>query len=153
MNVVPFVKVIAVLAVLLALVFLWRHEQRSPEQKPLTKISCQPTKENCVAKTEAGQLQWSVEKSIQYLKPFLNKIQLSNAQQNDVHQISIEFVMQGMQMAANRSVLKKQSSGIWQAQSVLPMCVSGRKDWLAIVSVETDQGIWQTGFQFSLPVN
>lgn len=145
------VKVIAVLMVILAMFFWWRHEQSPPEQNPLSKIACQPIEGNCVAKIEAGQLQWSVEKSIQYLKPFLNKIQLSNVQQNNVRQISIEFIMQGMQMAVNRSVFKKQSSGIWQAQSVLPICVSGRKDWLAIVRVESQQGVWQTGFQFQLP--
>jgi len=142
---------LVVLFVLIALIFIWQNNQSSVEQQVISKIICQPTMSNCLSPVGDGKLQWSVEKSIQYLKPFMNKIELTNIQEKDVQQISIEFVMQGMQMAVNRSIFTKQTSGLWQAQSVLPICVSGRKDWLAIVRVETHQGVWQTGFQFQLP--
>ena len=107
-------------------------------------------KKNCVAKIDEVEMTWFVENPIHYLKPFTNKIQFRNISESDVSRVTIEFVMQGMEMAVNRSEFTQQSNDQWQAQSILPICASGRKDWLAIVSVETKQGKWQSSFQFFL---
>ena len=151
MKTLHIVNGIVVLIVIMMLTFILKNNEVSVEKLTTSKVICQPTMSNCLSPIGDGKLQWSVEQSIQYLKPFMNKIELTNIQVRDVQQISIEFVMQGMQMAVNRSIFKRQASGLWQAQSVLPICVSGRKDWQAIIRVETHQSVWQTEFQFQLP--
>lgn len=138
------------LLVMLAGISLWWQRQRPQIPAHLAKLSCQPETGNCIANIGKGQLRWSVEKHIPYLQSFPSRIHLLNIADQDVRRVSVDFVMQGMQMAANRSVFKRQSADIWIAQSVLPVCASGRKDWTAIVRVETRRGIWQTGFQFTV---
>lgn len=142
------------LAILLVIIGLWWQGQRQPFSQTeisVGQIKCEPLKKDCIAKVGDGELLWFIESPIHYLKPFQSKIQFNNISANEIIHVSVEFVMQGMRMAANRSVFSQQSKDIWQAQSVLPICASGRKDWLAIVRLETKQGVWQSGFEFVLP--
>lgn len=137
------------LLVVVGMSFWWQNKYQHKTINVPT-IKCQPQNGNCVVNFSTGKLTWLVKGDIQYLQPFEHSIELTNVSEQDIQSISIEFVMQGMQMAANRSMFKKQSIGAWKAQSVLPVCVSGRKDWLAVVKIESLHGVLQTGFQFSL---
>lgn len=147
-------KWLLLLAILLTIISLWWQGQQQPLSQTAVsvgQIKCDPITKNCVAKVDGGELQWFVDGPIHYLKPFTSKIQLRNIAASDVLNVSVEFAMKDMQMAANRSVFTQQAKDIWQAQSLLPICASGRKDWLATVRLETKQGIWQSGFEFIVP--
>ena len=39
--------------------------------------------------------------------------------------------MKGMDMGWNRYRLNKDAAGYWNAEVTLPVCVSGRSDWVA----------------------
>lgn len=140
-----------VLLAVLVGIGLWWQQQRPPQiPLHLAVLSCQPEAGNCIARIGDGRLHWSVEKPIPYLHTFQSEIRLQNIADKDVRRVSVDYVMQGMRMAANRSVFNRQSANRWQAHSVLPVCASGRKDWTAIIHVETRQGVWQTGFLFTV---
>jgi hypothetical protein len=152
---VPVIKWLLPLLVFLLLVAFWW--QRQPSTVSVTspvseaEVHCQPAQQSCIVDTDIGQLQWAVTSDIQYLKPFISQVKIAKRQEIDIRQVSIEFLMQGMQMATNRVVLKKVSEDNWQAQSVLPICASGRKDWLAMLKVETSQGNGLVKFHFTVP--
>lgn len=148
----PISKVVVLALILLVGAAIWWHQEKEAPQIPvhLQKVRCIPERSNCNATIDGGQLQWRIDAPIQYLKAFPNRIYLKNIADKDVRQISIDYVMIGMEMAANRSVFKRISSGVWQTESVIPICSSGRKDWVAVVRLQTRQGIWQTGFMFSV---
>ena len=144
-------KGVIVLLVLVAGISIWWQQHQLPQiPVQLKSVSCQPAKGDCNVMIDGGQLQWRVESPLQYLKAFPSHIRLLNIADKDVLHVSMDFVMRGMEMAVNRSDFKRKSAGVWQTESVLPICASGRKDWLAIVRLETRQGVWQVGFEFTL---
>lgn len=50
--------------------------------------------------------------------------------------VSIGFEMEGMEMGPNRYRLVRDADGIWRARVLLPVCVSGRRDWLMVVEID-----------------
>ena len=72
------------------------------------------------------------------LQPFPIRIQLEGHQQAD--SVTVAFSMQGMDMGANRYRLIADAPGGWNADIILPICTSGRSDWVADFElVVTDQ--------------
>jgi hypothetical protein len=65
------------------------------------------------------------------LHPFLLSVRAPGA-----HEVSAEFVMSGMEMGLNRYRLMAQQDGLWQARVTLPVCVSGRRDWVLWLEVD-----------------
>lgn len=76
------------------------------------------------------------------LHPFLLSVRAPGARQ-----VSAEFVMQGMEMGLNRYRLIAEKNGLWQARVTLPVCVSGRRDWVLWLEVDGERrGLaFQTG--------
>lgn len=50
--------------------------------------------------------------------------------------ISAEFQMKGMEMGFNRYDLRPAANGEFGAQVTLPVCVSGRRDWVLTLDVD-----------------
>lgn len=65
------------------------------------------------------------------LKPFDLTVIAPSAQ--EVH---VELHMQGMEMGLNRYRLIRQANGEWRATITLPVCVTGRRDWLMVIEVD-----------------
>jgi len=68
------------------------------------------------------------------LKPFTLNISASSARA-----VSVVLQMQGMDMGLNRYRLLRAPHGEWRATITLPVCVSGRRDWLMIVEVDGER--------------
>ena len=65
------------------------------------------------------------------LQPFALSIAGSSAQA-----VTVTLQMQGMDMGSNRYRLLRQSDGEWRGTLTLPVCVSGRRDWLMTVDFD-----------------
>ena len=65
------------------------------------------------------------------LKPFALTVRAPAAQA-----VNIEVQMQGMEMGLNRYRLIRQANGEWRATITLPVCVTGRRDWLMLIEVD-----------------
>lgn len=65
------------------------------------------------------------------LKPFALTVIAPGAQA-----VQVELNMQGMEMGLNRYRLLPQANGEWHAAITLPVCVSGRRDWLMVIEVD-----------------
>jgi hypothetical protein len=50
--------------------------------------------------------------------------------------ISAEFQMVGMDMGFNRYDLRPTADGAWAAKVTLPVCVSGRRDWVLYLDLD-----------------
>jgi len=63
--------------------------------------------------------------------------------------VLVDFTMAGMDMGQNRYRLAPGEAGRWQGQATLPVCTSGRMDWLARVEVlGADDGTVSADFPF-----
>ena len=65
------------------------------------------------------------------LKPFALTVLAPAAQA-----VNVEVQMQGMEMGLNRYRLIRQANGEWRASITLPVCVTGRRDWLMVIEVD-----------------
>ena len=65
------------------------------------------------------------------LKPFVLTVLASAAQA-----VNVEVQMRGMEMGLNRYRLIRQANGEWRASITLPVCVTGRHDWLMLIEVD-----------------
>jgi len=63
------------------------------------------------------------------LQPFSLKLLIEAG--NQVESVSVAFAMQGMDMGWNRYSLSADSAGAWNATVTLPICTTGRADWIA----------------------
>jgi len=68
------------------------------------------------------------------LQPFPVVIQTQGMQ--DVKAVTVSFSMRDMTMGLNRYALTHAAEGAWQGEVTLPICVSGRTDWIAEFDIQ-----------------
>ncbi|MCB5190428.1 hypothetical protein LG198_06790 [Methylobacillus arboreus] len=56
----------------------------------------------------------------------------------DAESIHASFDMHDMQMGLNRYRFQQQPDGSWRAMVTLPVCVSGRSDWLMTIDIKRE---------------
>lgn len=129
LNVRRFFLFLPWLVVGLVVATLWLWQTSEPE--PAQVATCADLQVGCELHTQAGRIVVRVEGKLQVLKPFRLLVEAPGAR--GVH---ASFAMGGMDMGFNRYVLQRTAPGAFQGHIVLPVCVSGRRDWL--MSLEID---------------
>jgi len=66
-----------------------------------------------------------------------------------VRQVLVQFTMKGMDMGLNRYRLVSDGAGRWTGKAMLPVCTTGRTDWLATVMLNGPAGERRAQFAFS----
>ena len=117
----------AALAVLLAVGGWWYRTQQRAIPMP-----CADPRAGCMV-PGGGTLRFVGEPNP--MVPFEVRLTDRNADQ-----VSIRFAMDGMEMGPAESPLQagkpKGGSVAWAGRSVLPICVQGRHDWVALLSID-----------------
>lgn len=108
------------------------------ERETTPPVACADLTQGCAM----GGIEVRTDQSPSALHPFLLSVRAPGARQ-----VSAEFVMQGMEMGLNRYRLIAEKNGLWQARVTLPVCVSGRRDWVLWLEVDGERhGLaFQTG--------
>jgi len=125
----------------------WLNSQQSASNLPVKIMTAEPcdlTHQACQAKFDEHILSLVFIDKPSALKPFRVRLE-SDSQQID--NVVLDFKMRGMNMGINRYRLKNQD-GFWQNKLVLPVCTSGRNDWLLTVELEQKGVLWITDFNF-----
>lgn len=65
-------------------------------------------------------------------------------------QISVEFRMIGMDMGLNRYRLERAADGEWRGRAMLPVCTTGRSDWMAQVEIIQGGRRWVAELPFTV---
>jgi len=65
------------------------------------------------------------------LEPFVLSVAAPGSER-----VSVEFQMVGMDMGFNRYDLRRQGPGAFSSRITLPVCVSGRRDWLLYIQID-----------------
>lgn len=106
-------------------------EQRSDDPLPATALSLtQPcdVRSGCVAEVEEFALALSMGPDVRALTPFPLNVRLRRGPAID--SMTVAFDMKDMDMGSNRyRLIEKDDS--WHANVTLPVCMSGRSDWVA----------------------
>jgi len=119
-------QMLLVLFVLAGLLSKWRFYS-NVEHRLTEPMQCADLVSGC----KHGMLELKFDRTPQILRPFTVTLKVADAKA-----VYADFAMQGMEMGLNRYRFKEQSSGIWQADVILPICVQGRSDWVMRVELE-----------------
>jgi hypothetical protein len=123
-------------------------QQSDPELLPVTNLSVPQDCDvlaGCRVADEGVQLEVLFPVQPRALQPFPVTIQSVGGTR--LTAASVSFTMRGMSMGLNRYVLKSMSADKWEGEVTLPVCVSGRADWIA----EFDIRLSGRSVAFSLP--
>lgn len=65
-------------------------------------------------------------------------------------QLDIQFQMRAMDMGLNRYRLQADADGVWRGRAVLPVCSTGRSNWIAQVDISMDGRRWRAELPFTV---
>ncbi|MFJ5447095.1 hypothetical protein ACIKP9_12710 [Methylobacillus methanolivorans] len=75
------------------------------------------------------------------------EVRISSPGAESVH---ASFDMVDMQMGMNRYRFQRQPDGSWRAMVTLPLCVSGRSDWIMLIDIKHSSQALPAHYQLTL---
>jgi hypothetical protein len=100
---------------------------------PLQLSPACDVKIGCVAAAGDLSLRFSMGPDLRVLTPFPVRVEVQGEQRVD--SITAIFAMRGMDMGMNRYQLISDGANRWLGNVTLPVCTSGRSDWIANLEV------------------
>lgn len=114
----------------------------------LPSPTCSPVGGPCTVSDPPRMLALTLSGDVRPLRPFDLELRLPDAALPQAGPATVDFVMVGMDMGLNRYTLTRQADGSYRAKVILPVCSSGRSDWVAKVSAIVGQEMWTAEFPF-----
>jgi hypothetical protein len=117
----------------------------------IVDASCDITQTGCNSSGDDIRLRLELKGSPGALRPFPAHVHIDGLQNPGQLDVRMIFSMQGMDMGDLRQKLVfNQQTGGWSGQVILPICTSGRSDWLARVDVVDGEKIYTAEYAFVL---
>lgn len=143
--------------VFLALLFWgklqFHHSNENFSNIEIKNAICHSSENTCSVENDSFKLNLEMDKKIYYLTAFNVSARSEIKNKLPITKILLDFKMKGMDMGVNQVLLEpaKNDNNIqqWQGSGLLPICVSGRADWVA----ELEIYINQTRYHLQFPVN
>lgn len=118
------------------------------------KVECNPAELFCRAGDTKHVVSLHFPENVAYLKPFKMRVAIQGFDDELIEKINVDFKMVGMDMGLNRFSLTAKSDAkgnvYYEGEGILPVCVSGRVDWLANTQVITTDKFYEAAFQFKV---
>ena len=138
---------IALLVVIAYVAGQWlaKHEAHVSRLTILQVNPCDPVTTECHASLNGDKVIIHFAEMPSALKPF--KVTVKN-EFSGVDAITVDFMMQGMDMGVNRVHLNELNDQSWSASAILPVCSLGRNDWIARLRIIRQDTVLQGDFNF-----
>ena len=111
--------------------------------------TCSPVGGPCTVTVPPRSLALELNGDVRPLRPIELLLRLPDSALPSAGPASVDFVMVGMDMGLNRYTLTRQADGSYRAKIILPVCSTGRSDWVAKVSAVVGQEMWTAEFPFT----
>ncbi len=98
---------------------------------PAQATVCADLRAGCAARVAGREVRFGTDSAIKPLKAFEIWVQAPGAQK-----IEARFTMEGMDMGFNLYTLRADGQGVHKARITLPVCVSGRRDWVMTLAID-----------------
>jgi len=105
---------------------------------------CIPLGQTCTVRSESRAVDLTLPAGVEPLTPFSVVAAVKGSR---ARRVTVDFSMKGMDMGKNRFALAEQGEH-WVGNAILPVCTTGRVDWVATVEVETEQRTLHAVFEF-----
>ncbi len=109
---------------------------------------CRPWNGWCEARTGGLGLRLRFEGPAAPLRRFRVRVEARGPARPEA--VSVRFEMPGMEMGQQPVALAPDGAGGWSGEAVLPVCATGRTDWVAVVRARAGAGGggWVARFPF-----
>ena len=135
---------IVFISIILAVYIQNKNDVVDIKEKNIIKIqpnNCGIENKECVVELREFKVKISFDENIYYLKRFNVSVLNESSDNLNLKSIQVDFKMNNMNMGVNRFMLKKSvlenNKQVWQGKALLPICVTGRADWLSEFEFET----------------
>lgn len=119
---------------------------------PSTVKNCNPVLDVCKASDHSHSVALRLDTSTRYLKPFEIEVTINGFNVTAIKTVSVDFNMVDMDMGINRfrlnQVIQQETGIVYRGRGILPVCVTGRRDWQAVVEVDAGDTAYQAVFNF-----
>ncbi len=122
----------AVLLVIALLVYLNPAQQTADNPPPV--LDCPNLAAGCSTWLAGREVRVGIEGELKVLQPFQLWVRAAGAQR-----VQATFTMEGMDMGFNLYTLRADQEGVFRARVTLPVCVSGRRDWVMTLDIDGRQ--------------
>lgn len=99
--------------------------------RPPAEIACADLHAGCTARFDGREVQVGVVGPMKALAPF--EVRVKGA---GIRKVQASFAMKDMDMGFNLYALRPASDGSFRTRVTLPVCVSGRRDWIMVLDVD-----------------
>lgn len=108
---------------------LWMN--RTPDEVQTTRIVCATLASGCSARIDGREISLGMTGVPKPLAPFQIWVEAAGTDK-----VEARFTMEGMDMGFNLYTLRADSQGVYRATVTLPVCVTGRRDWVMLLDVD-----------------
>ena len=116
---------------LLAGLVVYLNQARDPEGSPPPVLDCPDLTVGCSTRLHGQAVSVGVEGELKVLQPFEVWVQAGQARK-----VQATFTMEGMDMGFNLYTLRADKEGVFRGRVTLPVCVSGRRDWVMTLDID-----------------
>lgn len=123
---------LAPLAVLLLVgLVVYLNQTREPEGGSPTRIECPNLAAGCTTRLAGQTVSVGIDGELKVLQPFQVWVRVEGARK-----VQATFTMEGMDMGFNLYTLRADEEGVFRGRVTLPVCVSGRRDWVMTLDID-----------------
>lgn len=126
-----FYRLAPLAILLLVALVIWLDQAYRPPEAAAVQLDCPDLRAGCTAYVDGRAVSLGVQGELKALQPFQVWVRAAGA-----HKVQANFTMEGMNMGFNLYTLSADKEGVFRSRVTLPVCVSGRRDW--VMSVEVD---------------
>ena len=142
-------SILLLMLILIVFISISLLKKNKRSEKPVTIVklkNCHIQQTPCSLKLQDLTLEVSMDKNVYYLSPFHFTVKRTfitpaNSNRSEIESIFVDFKMKNMNMGVNRFQLIKSEPikdvYAWEGKALLPICVTGRADWVTELDILT----------------
>ena len=115
---------------MVALVVLLQPRRESLDAAPQT-LQCAALARGCTTRLGDREVALGITGELKVLQPFELWVRAEGARK-----VQARFTMEGMDMGFNLYTLRPDQKGVFRGRVTLPVCVSGRRDWVMTLEID-----------------
>ncbi|MEW5787858.1 MAG: hypothetical protein AB1899_08395 [Pseudomonadota bacterium] len=101
------------------------------QEHAATRIDCPDLVKGCSAMLGEQAIEVGIDVPVRPLKAFNIRLKAPGARR-----VEARFTMEGMDMGFNLYTLHPDAAGVFRVNATLPVCVTGRRDWVMTLEVD-----------------
>lgn len=138
---------------LMAAINLLRTRSDSPAAADVLRMTdahCDSARRACLATGADLGVEWRLGPPVRPMEQFAMQLRVTRGALGADAEVVVEFQMRDMDMGLNRYRLERGAAGTWLGRAMVPVCMSGRSDWLATLDIRDGDRHWTAELPFTV---